>query len=76
VYVTGVNAPGAKPYKQGLTLSQAIQSAGGPTPFGSMRKVKLIRAGRTPTVHDLTKYTGNPAVDVLVQPDDQIIVPE
>jgi polysaccharide export outer membrane protein len=76
VMITGVNKPGAVPYKQGMTLSQAIMTAGGPTPFGSMKKVKLIRAGRPATVHNLSSGAGDPGVDVQVQPDDQIIVPE
>lgn len=76
VTVTGVNKPGAVPYRQGMTLSQAIMTAGGPTPYGSMKKVKLVRAGQVPTVHNLSNGTGNPGVDVVVQPDDQIIVPE
>lgn len=76
VTVTGVTKPGAVPFKQNMTLSQAIMFAGGPTPFGDMKKVKLIRAGRQATVHDLKRYAGNPSVDVQVQPDDQIIVPE
>lgn len=76
VTITGVNKPGAVPFKQNMTLSQAIMTAGGPTPFASMRKVKLIRAGRAPTVHNLSSGSGNPSVDVQVQPDDQIIVPE
>ena len=76
VTVTGVNKPGAIPYKQGMTLSQAIMSAGGPTPFGSMKKVKLIRPGRAATTHNLSSGLGDPNVDIQVQPDDQIIVPE
>lgn len=76
VMITGVNKPGAVPYKQGMTISQAIMTAGGPTPFGSMKKVKLIRSGKAPTVHNLSSNTGDPSVDVQVQPDDQIIVPE
>jgi polysaccharide export outer membrane protein len=76
VTVTGVNKPGAVPYRQGMTLSQAIMTAGGPTPYGSMKKVKLVRAGQAPTVHNLSNGTGSPGVDVVVQPDDQIIVPE
>jgi polysaccharide biosynthesis/export protein len=76
VMVIGVNKPGAVEYKQNMTLSQAIMTAGGPTPFGSMKKVKLVRAGRAPTVHNLSSGTGNPSVDVQVQPNDQIIVPE
>ncbi|GEP44249.1 polysaccharide biosynthesis/export family protein [Brevifollis gellanilyticus] len=76
VMITGVNKPGAVPYKQSMTLSQAIMTAGGPTPFGSMKKVKLIRAGRAATLHNLSSGAGDPNVDVQVQPDDQIIVPE
>jgi polysaccharide export outer membrane protein len=58
-----------------MTLSQAIQFAGGPTPFASMRKVRLTRGNRT-TEHNLSKYIGNPSVDVVLQPDDQVTVPE
>lgn len=76
VFVTGVQKPGAVPYRQGMRLSQAIQAAGGPTPFSKMNKVKLIRAGRPPTVHNIKSDMGNPAVDVILQPDDQINVPE
>ncbi|MES2596106.1 MAG: polysaccharide biosynthesis/export family protein [Verrucomicrobiota bacterium] len=76
VMITGVNKPGAVPYKQGMTLSQAIMTAGGPTPFGSMKKVKLIRSGQAATIHNLSSNAGNPSVDVQVQPEDQIIVPE
>ncbi len=59
-----------------MTLSQAIQFAGGPTPFASMKKVRLIRSGRQPTEHNLSKYIGDPRVDVILQPDDQINLPE
>jgi len=76
VTVIGVNKPGTVPYKQGMTMSQVIFNAGGPTPFGSMKKVKLIRSGSAPTVHNLSTGLGNPSIDVQVQPDDQIIVPE
>ena len=76
VTITGVNKPGAIPFKQNMSLTQAIMTAGGPTPFASMKKVKLIRAGRAPTIHNLTSNAGNPQVDIQVEPDDQIIVPE
>lgn len=75
VYVTGVQKPGLVPYRQGMTLSQAIQFAGGPTPFASMKRVKLVRSGRA-TEHNLSKSMGNPAVDVVLQPEDQINLPE
>lgn len=75
VYVTGVQKPGPVPFKQGMRLSQVIQFAGGPTPYATMKRVKLVRAGRS-TEHNLSKYTGDPNVDVLVQPEDQVILPE
>jgi len=76
VMVTGVTKPGSVPFKQDMTLSRAIMTAGGPTSFGSMKKVNLVRAGRPLTIQNLSTGTGNPSVDVKVQPDDQIIVPE
>lgn len=76
VVVAGVNKPGAVSYRQGMTISQAIMTAGGPTPFGNMKKVKLIRVGRTPSIHNLSNSAGDASVDIQVQPDDQIIVPE
>lgn len=75
VLVTGVQKPGVVVFRQGMTLSQAIQAAGGPTAFGNMKKVRLIRNNRT-TIHNLSKDMGNPSVDVILQPDDQINVPE
>lgn len=76
VVVTGVNKPGAVSYRQGMTITQAIMTAGGPSPFGNMKKVKLIRLGRPPSVHNVSNSAGDPSVDIQVQPDDQIIVPE
>lgn len=75
IYVTGVQKPGPVPFRQGMTMSQAVQFAGGPTPFSSMRKVRLTRANKT-TEHNLSKGMGNPSIDVVLQPDDQINLPE
>lgn len=80
VYVSGVLQPGSKPFKAGLTAMQAILSGGGPTPYGDLRKTKIIRTnpdGSRKTIPvDLKKYSSDPSVDVLLQPEDQIIVPE
>jgi protein involved in polysaccharide export with SLBB domain len=67
-----VRAPGPKPFTKGLTLYQAIQAAGGASEFGSMKRVKIYRAGRL-TVYDLTK---SQFMSVLVQPNDTIEVPQ
>ena len=43
VHIGGqVRGPGPKPFNKGLTLYQAIQAAGGPTEFGSMKRVKEL----------------------------------
>ena len=73
VYLGGqVRAPGPKAFIQGLTLYQAIQASGGPTEFGSMKRVKLFRGGRQ-TMYDLTKAQ---FMNVPVQPNDTIEVPQ
>jgi polysaccharide export outer membrane protein len=73
VYLGGqVRGPGPKPFTKGLTLYQAIQAAGGPTEFGSMKRVKLFRGSRQ-TVYDLTK---SQFMSVPVQPNDTIEVPQ
>ena len=41
-----VRRPGPVPFAKELTLWGAIQAAGGPTEFGSMRRVKLTRNGQ------------------------------
>lgn len=67
-----VRGPGPKPYSKGLTLYQAIAAAGGPTEFGSMRRVKLFRGGRQ-TEYDLSKAQ---FMSVPVMPNDTIEVPQ
>jgi polysaccharide export outer membrane protein len=80
VYVSGVNQPGPKPFKPGLSAMQAIMSGGGPTPYGSLKKTRIVRTnadGSKQTLAvDLSKYSSNPSVDIPLQPEDQVIVPE
>lgn len=73
VYVGGqARRPGPVAFQQGLTIYQAVQGAGGATEFGSLKRVKLFRAGKTNT-YDLT----NPQfMRVLVQSDDTIEIPQ
>lgn len=80
VYVSGVNQPGPKPYRPGLSAMQAIMSGGGPTPYANLKRTRIIRTnpnGSRSTIEaDLSKYSSNPENDVMLQPEDQIIVPE
>ena len=67
-----VRRTGPVPYNRNLTLYQAIQAAGGATEFGSMSRVKLIRAGKQKQ-YDLTemKY-----MQIPLESDDTIEVPQ
>ena len=64
--------PSEVPMRPGLNLYGAIMKAGGPTEYGDMRKVKLLR-GNTEKVYDLRKVntTNNPEL----QAGDQIVIP-
>jgi protein involved in polysaccharide export with SLBB domain len=67
-----VRRPGPVKCNNNLTIYQAIQNAGGPTEFGSMRRVTLFRAGK-PKTYDVTDPQ---FMKIRVYPDDTIVVPE
>lgn len=73
--VSGCEKNGPVPYRTGLTLLQAVGSAGGSSPFGKTTRTQVIR-NKSTTVHDLKKITKNPSLDPQLLPDDQIIIPE
>jgi protein involved in polysaccharide export with SLBB domain len=66
-----VRNPGPVKYNNNLTIYQAIQNAGGPTEFGSMRRVTLFRGGK-PRTYNLEEAKSK---SVRVYPDDTIEVP-
>lgn len=49
-----VRNPGPKPYRRGMTLYQAVMSAGGPTEFGAINRISLFRNGKR-YVYDLNR---------------------
>ncbi|MBK1881436.1 SLBB domain-containing protein [Luteolibacter pohnpeiensis] len=67
-----VKRPGPVAMSKKLTLYQAIQAAGGVTPFGAMNRVKVHRNGEV-KIYDLTKDEN---MSVKVQEDDTIEVPQ
>jgi len=73
VHIGGqVRRPGPVAYQRNLTIYQAVQGAGGATEFGSLKRVKLFRNGKT-TLYDLS----NPQfMRVPMEPDDTIEVPQ
>ena len=67
-----VRQPGDVPYRPGVNLYSAISKCGGPTEYGDMKRVKLLR-GKTERVIDLRKVgkDNNPELEA----GDQIVVP-
>jgi len=41
-----ITQPGPVPFREGMTIYEAIMAAGGPTRFGSLKKVSLFRKGQ------------------------------
>ncbi|MBK8095171.1 MAG: polysaccharide biosynthesis/export family protein [Verrucomicrobiaceae bacterium] len=71
--VSGCNHNGNISYTAGMTVFKAISAAGGFNNFAKTSKAKLIRNGTTYML-DLSKHT--PEVDIKLEPEDQIIVPD
>ena len=74
VYVGGeVRQPQLYDLEPEVTVAQAVAMAGGPNDRADLRRVFLVRDGRT-SQYNLND-TGSPARRVAVQSGDQIIVP-
>jgi polysaccharide export outer membrane protein len=76
-YVTGeVRVPGPKPYSAaGVTVTQAISAAGGPTEFARKSRVQLKRANGTTVRVDYDKAVRDPKMDPKVFPGDSVHIP-
>ena len=75
VYVSGeVKTPGRIVMTPGMSIMDAITSAGGPTDFASMKRVKMTRGGVTREL-DLRKVD-NPDAAIASQPGDRVFVPK
>src|SRR5712691_6822077 len=82
VYVSGeVKAPGAVKYTGDLTVLKAITQAGGLTPLAAGGRIDILRGSaekkeriRVDVDKMMRAGDGNP--DVLVKPDDIILVPQ
>jgi polysaccharide export outer membrane protein len=73
VHIGGqVRRTGPVEFVQGLTIYQAIQSAGGPTEFGAINRVELLRGGKVRVLNlKVTQFMNFP-----LQLNDTITVPE
>lgn len=78
VYVVGeVKAPGNYPVSSLATVINALSAAGGPTRNGSLRIIKVTRAGQPPLEVDLYDFllSGDRSKDVRLENGDTIFVP-
>ncbi len=71
----GVKKSGPVEYRDGLTLLQAISSAGGPSDFAKLKDVRLIRNGKSIS-YNVEEIVRKPQLDPPLLPDDSIIVGE
>lgn len=83
VYVLGqVNTPGAIPFKPGMTILEAIATAGGFNRYASMGSVRIIRQkpdGKRLKIHiDINKIEDEDRIDEreVLKPKDVIFVPQ
>lgn len=67
-----VRKTGPVEFTQGMTIYQAVQAAGGPTEFGAINRVQLLRGGNVRTL-DLKMTT---FMNFPLQLNDTITVPE
>ena len=76
VYVSGqVSKPGAVPFSDGMTVSQAVILAGGAGANANVRRV-LIRRGDARIHVNLRRVERGREQDVVLLPDDQVLLGE
>jgi polysaccharide export outer membrane protein len=76
VYVSGeVSKPGAIPFSEGLTVTQAIARAGGTKRTAKMRDAYILRGSERIAIN-ITKIRAGRAPDVGLMPNDQVILKE
>lgn len=72
-----VRAPGLFEYRQGWRLSEAVASAGGPTPEADLTRVTITRSDRTVETADLTlNPDGTQKQNVILRAGDLVLVIE
>ncbi len=50
-----INKPGPVAYREGMSIYEAVMAAGGPTRFGSLKKVILMRSGGVTKTFNIEK---------------------
>ena len=76
VFVSGeVKEEGAVAWREGMTAWQALTDAGGPTRTAKVKGAYVLRQGATIEI-DLKAVKQGRLEDILLRPDDQLVLPE
>lgn len=76
VFVSGeVKEEGAVAWREGMTAWQALTKAGGPTRTAKIKGAYVLRQGSTIEI-DLKAVKQGRLEDIVLRPDDQLILPE
>jgi len=76
VYVSGeVAKPGAVSYTEGLTVTQALTRSGGTKRTAKLRDAYILRGSERITIN-LKKILAGRAADMVLKPNDQVILKE
>lgn len=67
-----ISKPGPVPFREGMTIYEAVMAAGGPTRFGSLRKVVLFRKGKK-SEYNIEKDVNK---NVTLLPGDTVMINE
>ncbi len=75
VYVTGgVKKDGPVSFRQGLTLTQALTSAGGTSEFGRLSGARLVRADGEQIKINISAIQAGRQADIVLMPEDRLII--
>ncbi len=73
VYVDGeVKNQGSVAYREGITVSQVVTLAGGPTEYATLRRVFVLRSTGAKLVVNLVRVRNGKDQDVVLGPDDRV----
>jgi protein involved in polysaccharide export with SLBB domain len=76
VFVSGqVTRPGELPWREGLTVTQALAAAGGPAASARLRRAWLLR-GEERIAIDIKAILRGKAPDLKIHAEDQLILDE
>ncbi len=72
----GVRFPQRFDWSPALTVAKVIAQCGGLDDFSSGRGIRVVRQGKIYGDFNLKEVQKKPARDMMLQPGDQVIVPE